>query len=114
MGKVYIANSFSLNMLKPNDKFSTYILLVQEVSESYVKRLLSSCEFISAIGHESTARFLSKRLGISIPHNRIEVKLEPGDLLIVAQLTKRLPEGAILSEEQLEQIPIKYYAVMVK
>ncbi|HID66395.1 MAG TPA: DUF1874 domain-containing protein [Aquificaceae bacterium] len=76
--------------------------------------MLNSNEFISAIGHESTARFLSKRLGISIPHNRIEVKLEPGDLLIVAQLCKRLPEGAVLSEEQLEQIPIKYYAVMVK
>lgn len=114
MGKVYIANSFSLNMLKPIAKFSVYELLVIEVSEECVKRLLSENEFISAIGHESTARFLSKRLGISIPHNRIEVKLEPGDLLIVAQLTKRLPEGAILSEEQLEQIPIKYYAVLVK
>jgi len=89
-------------------------LLVKEVSENYVKKLLSENEFISVIGHESTAKFLSKRLGIEIKANRVEIKLEPGDLLIVAQLCKRLPEGEILSEKQLEQIHIKYFIVFVR
>ena len=114
MGKVYVANAFSLNMLKPISKFSEYVLLVKEVSENYVKKLLSENEFISVIGHESTAKFLSKRLGIEIKANRVEIKLEPGDLLIVAQLCKRLPEGEILSEKQLEQIHIKYFIVFVR
>ena len=107
---VYLANAFSLNMLAQSEA----VIEVREVSEEEVRELLANTEFISAVGHQSTAELLSRRLGINVEFNRIEIKLEPGDTLIVAQLTQRLPEGAVLSEEELRQIPIRYFIVRIR
>ena len=113
MGKVYLCNAFSLNML--DDSKSKFTLSVTRVSEEEVKKLLRyRTDFISAIGHESTARFLSKRLGIPIKANRIQVKLREKDYAIVCQIMKRLPEGAVLSEEELEKVPVCYYIVGIE
>lgn len=63
--------------------------------------------FISAVGHEGTAKVLSELLGISIPYNRIEIKMKPGDRAVVFRLLKRLPEGTVLSKEELLQLPFE-------
>ncbi|MBE3556879.1 MAG: DUF1874 domain-containing protein [Firmicutes bacterium] len=59
--------------------------------------------FISAVGYASTARFLSRLLNIPIPVNRIRVELSPEDMAVRFILAKRLPEGKILTEEELEE-----------
>ena len=105
---VYIANAFSLNMLAQSE---AAVIEVRGVSEETVRSLLENTEFTSAVGHESTAKVLSKRLGINIEYNRAAIKLERGDVLIVPQLTQRLQEGAVLSEEELREIPIRYFVV---
>ncbi|MDP2834256.1 MAG: DUF1874 domain-containing protein [Pseudomonadota bacterium] len=52
--------------------------------------------FVSAIGHESGAAFLSRLLRLPIVANRITVALNPGDAALVLRLTTRLPEAKVL------------------
>jgi len=68
------------------------------------KRIIKqfSNKFISAVGHKATAEFMSKLLEVEIPANRISIKMESGDIAIVFRLLERLPEGVVLTEEQLK------------
>jgi hypothetical protein len=104
---VYISNAFSLGMIESNS-----ILKVTEVSLENVKKLLSS-GFTSAIGHASTSDILTKMLGIEIQTNRISVKLEQEDILVVFQLQTRLEEGRVLTEAEISQLPTKFYLVEI-
>ena len=61
--------------------------------------------FVSAIGHEASAAFLSSVLGIEVPARRVSVAMEPGDQALVLRLTERLPEGKLLKEAELVTIP---------
>ena len=108
MKKVIIANAFSLSMLTQSET----LIKVSELSEEQVRQLLTN-DFESAIGHESTARFLSKKLSVEIKANRKQIKLDDDTLLLVVQLMQRLPEGKVLSEEEISKIPVKFYAVEV-
>ena len=107
MAKVYLGNAFSLGMLDGDAK-----LEVRKVSTEDVKKLLNG-DFVSAIGHESTAQVVSKLLQTEVPQNRIQLKLEKGDTLVVFQLLKRLEEGKVLSEEELKSLPYTWYVVKV-
>ncbi len=60
--------------------------------------------YISAIGHPPAAEFLSHLLGIVIPCQRITIAMQPGDQALVLRLTHRLPEGKILSVEEMTTI----------
>ncbi len=102
---VYIANAFSLSMVAPPTTIS-----VVEASEDNVKRIVAS-GFVSAVGHESTAKIVSSRLGISVQVNRVSIQLRPGDLLVVFQLLTRLPEGKVLSEDEMRNVQAKWYLV---
>jgi len=104
---VYIANAFSLSMITPPSTLS-----VIEASEDNVKRIVAS-GFTSVIGHEATAKIVSSRLGVSVQVNRVSIQLRPGDLLVVFQLLTRLPEGKILSEEEMRSVQAKWYVVSV-
>lgn len=61
--------------------------------------------FISAIGHDATAKLLSHILEPHIPANRIQISLQTGDVAIIFRLTQRLPEGKILNEAELFASP---------
>jgi len=107
--KVILANAFSLSMLPSQPET---LIKVSEISEEQVKQLLSE-GFDSAVGHESTANFLSKKLSVEIKANRKQIKLDDDTLLIVVQLMQRLPEGKVLSEEEIAKIPVKFFAVHI-
>jgi len=109
--RVVIANAFSLSMLPLSPTEVT--LRVVEISEEQVRQLLLSSRFESAIGHEATATFLSKKLSIDIPANRVKVTLDKDTALIVMQLLQRLPEGKVLTEEEIAQIPVKFFLVLL-
>jgi len=102
---VYLANAFSLSMLTP----PTTIKVV-ETSEDEVKRVIAS-GFVSAIGHEATAKIISSQLGISVQVNRVSIQLKAGDVLVVFQLLKRLEEGKVLTEDEMKQMPAKWFLV---
>ena len=61
--------------------------------------------FVSAVGHEGTAQVLSALLGIVVPPNRIAVEMRPGDEAVHLAITARLPEGRVLTAEELAGIP---------
>jgi len=91
----------------------TATIAIQAISLDSVRELLASREFINAVGHQSTAELLSQLLDMPIEMNRIEIKLERGDELIVFQLMVRLPEGKVYTKEELLTIPFKFYLVRV-
>ena len=61
-------------------------------------------DVISAIGHESTAIIASKILNREVKVNRIEAKMQDGDIAVCIKLKGRAPEGVILSEDQINDI----------
>lgn len=113
MARLYLVNAFSINMLKVPFRGSQ-LLLVRELGVVEARKQLETFGFESAIGHESTAKVLSRELGIPIKVNRISVSLDRGDSAIVAQISgPRLPEGAVLDERDLKDLSIRYYKVTV-
>ena len=105
---VYVANAFSLSMLTP----PTTIKVV-ETSEDEVKRVIAS-GFVSAIGHESTAKIVATQLGMPVQVNRVSIQLKPSDVLVVFQLLTRLPEGKILTEDEIKQVQAKWFLVTIR
>jgi hypothetical protein len=61
--------------------------------------------FISAVGHESTAKILSQILGANVPYERRTVFMRPGDTGIHIFLKSRIPEGKVLTEEEIKNLP---------
>jgi hypothetical protein len=70
-------------------------------------RALVAGGFVSALGHEGAARFLSTRLGVEFPVNRIRVTLQPGERALVLRLLERLPENRVLSETEMAALPFE-------
>jgi hypothetical protein len=86
---MYIANAFSLNMLTNLPAR----LSAEEVSLDTARSLAATAT--SAVGHESTAAIFATLLGREVPVARINLRLQPGDELLVGQYVgPRLPEGA--------------------
>ena len=109
MSNVYLSNAFSLSMLRGKE----INIKIKEIDKDTAKRYLAEKEYISAVGHKGTAEFLRKILKIDISTERRQINLEKGDILIVFQLLQRLPEGKILSEKEINQIPYKFYMVQI-
>jgi hypothetical protein len=61
--------------------------------------------FTSAVGHSGAAQLLAALLGVEVPVCRVAVAMRPGDRALVLRLLGRLPEGAVLSAEQLRALP---------
>jgi hypothetical protein len=57
--------------------------------------------FVSAVGHEAAATFLSRLLRIDVPTRRITIAMQPGDTALVLRLRTRLAEGATLTDEEM-------------
>lgn len=69
--------------------------------------------FVSAIGHQGAADAFNQ-LGFfdgKVAVNRISAVMEPGDQAIAIKVLGRLPEGAILTLEELQQIGFELYHV---
>ena len=101
--KLYILNAFSLSMV------DNVLLDISRISPVTATGLLKNADkmgftVVSAVGHESTAKLLSRILGIEVPVNRVQIKMEDGDWAIVLQLLVRLEEGRVLNEQELQQL----------
>ena len=86
---ILICNAFSLNMLKTlSAKITTEELTVPQVKEAL------SEGFESGMGHST--ELVSNMLGMDIPMNRSNNKIQDGESILVAQYVgPRLPEGAV-------------------
>jgi len=110
----YLVNAFSLSMLSAHcfNKQGSAGLIVTPLTLDEAKRWLGQ-GFISAVGHQSTAALLTQLLGLPVEANRIQVSLGPGDQAVVFQLLTRLPEGAVLGKEELENLKYQFLLVTV-
>jgi hypothetical protein len=62
----------------------------------------------SAIGHQATAEVMSLLLKQEIKANRQAIKMRKGDQAVVFRLLNRVPEGTVLSKEELLQLPFEF------
>ncbi|MCX9157919.1 YddF family protein [Niveibacterium sp. 24ML] len=63
---------------------------------------------ISAVGHQGAADRIAADLGIPVPFARINAMLEPGDQALVLRINERLPEGKLLSADELTERACEY------
>ena len=106
MKDIYLLNS---SIITSEGTFS-----YRRVSLSYVKKLINDNNIKSAIGHSSTAEAMSTLLGHHIPCQRIEVNQKVGDIAIVFKLNNRLPEGRLLTIEEIYEAGFKWYKLIKK
>ena len=98
---LYVLNSSTL----PLKSGEEYIIKAKELTIEEARELLKNNNFVSAVGHEATAKLLSNVLGVEIKYNRIQIQLTAGDKLISIILKKRLEEGKVIKTvEELNQI----------
>jgi hypothetical protein len=86
------------------DEYAEAKVKLRKITISEAKEILTSADFVSAVGHEATAKVLSQLLGIQIPAIRQTIFMKPGDKAIHFFLKTRLPEGVVLSEDELKKL----------
>jgi len=105
---LYIMNALPNALIMPEAGGST---VIKGVSQAEALALyFNTPEVESAIGHESTADVLAKRGFTNLRFNRISVKLNKGDEILVAAFTptRRLNEGELFTQEEILSFPINY------
>ena len=105
---MYLANSFSIQMLKISKKTE---VIFEPLSKEDARKELDD-GFKSVIGHEDTAQVIADDLNMKIEFNREFISIDETDQVIVAQIEGgRLPEGCTTLPEQFS---LSYYKVQVK
>lgn len=103
-----LCNSIAMGMLASN---IAHTVQMTPINESQAYEYLKE-GFVQAVGHPATASILSERLGLVVEANRMNVRLEPGDHLIIAQVVvPRLEEGQVLTHEQVVSLPIQWWSI---
>lgn len=81
---------------------------VSDLTTHEAKEILHENGYVSAIGHESTAKIISEIMEMDIPMNRINFTQMVGQKAVVFKLNRRPKEGAILSREQVEKVGFSF------
>lgn len=82
--------------------------VLNDIDLDTAKDLASKNDLDSAVGHASTAQFMTELLGVEIPVNRQQFFQQPGQQALVFKLNGRPQEGKILTAEEIEQIGYKF------
>jgi hypothetical protein len=102
---VYLLNA----LIVPIDfeRFPKVTVKIRKASIEEVRQLLQN-DFVSAVGHQATADLLTSLLHIPVQFNRVAIKAAPGDVLIHFVLKTRVPEGKVLTLEELLELPFDF------
>jgi len=103
MGKRYILNGFSPNMLGQMDICTVvfYRATWDDVSDAVARGA------ISAIGHDSTAKIISTVIGQDVPVNRVNVSLDKGDTGFIITLPFRPVEGKVYTADEIRAAGVR-------
>lgn len=100
---MFIANAFSAQMIAGINNGVSMDVRFQPASTEDIAGITAS-----AVGHQDTANVLSKILGREVAVNRVDVKLDDGDSIIIAQVVGgRLPEGCTVLPEGVRIVFLK-------
>ena len=102
MSSIYLLNTPVLT------EYGNYTFRKAELDEVKYLVFLFQWTLISAIGHETTAKLMSRIIGFDVAVNRVQIKMQPGDSAIVFRVLTRLPEGKVLTEEELSKVPYEF------
>lgn len=106
MGLIHLLNTAIIPAQAGDCDIQVYTITLAQCQE-----MVCGNAWQSHIGHESTARVLSQLLGESIPMSR-----EPWDgsgIGIAFQLTQRLGEGQVLTEEEVRALPYIFREIVI-
>ncbi|MEM0458930.1 MAG: DUF1874 domain-containing protein [Thermofilaceae archaeon] len=98
----YLVNAFSLNMFQTLDNITVTLHIKRISVEEFCREVKG--EIVNAIGHASTVAVTNTMCNTDLIPNRIEIKLENGDELLIFQLKKRLEEGRILTADEVKKM----------
>lgn len=99
----YLVNAFSLNMLPVLDNI-TVTLHIRKLTVNEFCEEIANAEIVNAIGHASTVSVINTMCKTDLLPNRIEIKLGNGDELLIFQVRVRLPEGKVLTVDEVKQL----------
>ncbi len=88
-------------MLTAYGEYRYYKISPEEARTLVAENGKLKANVISAIGHQATAQYLASLLGVEIPVQRINISMVQGDKAIVIKSASRLPEGKVLSIEEM-------------
>jgi len=100
--RVVVSNAFSVNMIATNAVTLRFRRITLDQAKEIVKS--SGGNYLSVVGHEGTAILLSHILDVEIPVNRTNYVLNPTDVLLVFTIPFRLPEGRVLTYEEVKKV----------
>jgi len=103
-------NFFILNSLITPFKGENANFFIKKIDLETAKLFIPK-KFISAVGHQATAELISGLLEVEVKTNRIQVFFEIGDKALAFVPKQRLPEGKILSKEELLRIPLDIFFI---
>ena len=88
----------------------------KEISIDKLKEKIKNGEIDFKIGHPSFAEVLSQMLECKIESVREKIKLKKGETAIIAQIfgNTRLPEGKILSSQEIKKLEIRFIEITIK
>lgn len=112
--RLVIANAFSVSMLSPYAKSTvSFIRIGLDDAKKLVKLANDEGKLYSIVGHAGTAKLLSEILGVEIKANREFYVMRPNDVVLVASINVRLPEGKVLDYGELKKFAdkISWYLV---
>jgi len=107
-----LLSSFSFSMI---EEYPCEIR-AEEISLTEIKEKIKKGEIDFKIGHSSFAEVLSQMLDFKIEAIREKIKLKKGETVIIAQIfgSTRLPEGKILTSEEIRNLEIKFIQISLK
>jgi hypothetical protein len=95
---IYLANGFSPSMLT---KLPLDVEFKEIDKDEFCEAVKHS---INSIGHAGTIDLINKLCGTDLKMNRISIKADISDEIVIVLLTVRLEEGKVLSSEEIEQM----------
>ena len=107
-GKVYLLNTLIVPI--NFDKYEEAEIEVKRITKEEfcktIKDALREGKLVNAIGHEGTAKLIAEMCEIPLKAERKTVFFKEGDIGLHIFLKQRLPEGVVLTKEELEKLPM--------
>lgn len=85
---------------------------VQPLTLEDARIIAQELDFVSAVGHASTAEVMTSLLEVGVYMNRLNIQPKHGDYFICFKLDSRPPEGAILDRETLEGLGYSFVIML--
>lgn len=102
-GQKYLVNAFSLNMIRIERDIELK-MNIRRIDIREFGELLRTGGVVNAIGHQGMIDLINTLFNTDFKMNRIEVRLQDGDELLLIQVRMRLPEGRVLNKEELNEL----------